>query len=65
MAKRGMMKWCPASLVTELEEIKKLEGLSTDHDAANKLVDYAKNGRKIHDIMTLDLLPKKKKGGLF
>jgi len=65
MATRGRMRWLPAPLITELEDIKKREGLNNDHDAANKLLSYAQNGRKIHDIMSLDLLPKKKKRGLF
>lgn len=59
MAKRGRMKWMPAVVIDELEDIKREDDLIADAEACRKLVKYARVGREAQRMMRLDWSKKK------
>lgn len=61
MAKRGKMKYLPANVLKELEDIKLSEGLFSDSEALNKMARYSSFGREADRITSLDFFGKRKK----
>jgi len=52
--KKGRHKWCPASVIDEIEDIKREEGVKRDSDAFVKMVKYTRVGREAKRLITLD-----------
>jgi len=58
---KGRHKWCPGSVIDEIEDIKKEEGLHRDADALNKMVKYSQVGREAKRLITFDFRFKPRK----
>lgn len=54
MVKRGTMKWVPAVVIDEVEDIKREENIFTDAEAFRQLVRHSRRGRSTARFMTLD-----------
>lgn len=61
--KKGRHKWCPASVIDEIEDIKQEEGLRKDADALHKMVKYSQVGREARRLITFDFKFKPRKIG--
>lgn len=68
--KKGRMKYIPAVIMEELEDLKLEKGLEHDSDAFKQIANYSQVGRETERLMSLKLSHKprgrpKKKGLLF
>ena len=68
--KRGRMKYIPAVIFDELEDLKMEKGLASDSDAFKKMANYSQVGREMERLKNLDFSFKprgrpKKRGFLF
>lgn len=52
--KKGRHKWCPASVIDELDDIKREEDIKSDAQAFTKMVKYTRVGREARRLVTLD-----------
>lgn len=59
MSQRGRMKWMPAVVIDEIEDIKREDDVHADAEAMRKLVGYARVGRESKRLIRLDFSKKK------
>lgn len=52
--KKGRMKYCPPSVIDEIEDIKREDELFGDSEAFRKMVKYARVGREAQRMIKLD-----------
>jgi hypothetical protein len=62
MVKRGRMKYLPANIFDELEQVKNQKGSNRDADALRDMATYSKLGRELERIFYLGSPPRKRKG---
>lgn len=51
---KGKHRWCPGSVIDELEDIKREDGLNKDNDAFNRMVKYTRVGRETKRLANFD-----------
>lgn len=52
--KKGRKIWCPSSVIDELEDIKREDLVKENTEAFRKFVGYARVGREINRLRTLN-----------
>ena len=54
MAQKGRMKYVPAVIITEIDDLKFEHNIKTDSVAMHKMAEYTRVGREIERIMKMD-----------
>lgn len=63
MAKKGRMRYVPPVVIDEIEDIKREDEIEKGSEAFHKMVKYARVGREVKRMATLDWRRKKKSKG--